>query len=190
LSSPLTIVGSAGTIPTAAPADQVRIAAGRASGADVALGVVWQEGCDASAHVRFARASMNLTSGAVTASAPLTIGDGVLPTVAFVDAGVLVPGRAGPGGVVPDANSAGGYVIAWSSPTGQLLAVRVDETGTRVVDDTPQRLDDAMRGAGARVGTVFVSASGTSRLEYAYAEAGDTPAVLGGAMSCLHAAMP
>jgi hypothetical protein len=185
LSSALSIVGgSAGTLATAAPADHVRIAAGRAAGADVALGVVWQEGCDAAAHVRFARASMNLTSGIVTASAPLTIGDGTLPTVGFVDEGVLVPGRTGPDGVVPDAASAGGYVVAWSSTTGQLLAVRVDETGARVVDDTPQRLDDVTRTAGSRVATVFESSSTGARLEYAYAEAGAAPAVLGGALSC------
>ena len=180
------------TVPSDAAPDHVQLAIGSVSGNEANVGVAWQTACGAMARVHFARVRIDLMHGTVVqSSTPIVLGNGALPTIAYLDSGVLAPGRVGPRGMTADDTNDGGFVVAWSATDGPLEAVRVSELGDVVVDATPLRLDDATRGVSAREGHLFTSTSSTARLEFAYAEAGATPAALGGQLSCRPAmAMP
>jgi len=182
----LALVGAASTLTTADVADHVQMASGTVGGELARVGIVWQTGCDASARVWFASAQLDLAVGAIVGrTEAIAIGDGSRPAVEYVEDGVLVPGRVRPtGAVIADETNDGGFVVAWTSTDGHLLAVRVAELGDLVVDEPPLQLDDASRRVGVRVGHLFSSTSSGSRLEYAYAESGAGAAVLGGTLSC------
>jgi hypothetical protein len=182
----LVTVGTPLRIPAGgAGVDHVRLAAGRLRGEVVDLGISWQQGCGATPRVYFVRVELNLAIGvSVRASTPIEIGEGALPSIAYVADGVLVPGRAGPGGVIADADNDGGWVVAWRSNDATLVARRISERDDLLVDTTAVRLDAPDASVRPSVVHLFASDATTQRLEYVYAESGSGAVVREGALSC------
>jgi hypothetical protein len=185
-SSMLVTVGTPLRIPAGGSGvDHVRLATGQLRGDVVDLGISWQQGCAGSARVYFMRVELNLVTGvSERASPPIEIGEGALPSIAYIPDGVLVPGRAGPGGVSADTDNDGGWVIAWRRNDATVVARRVSERDDLLVDATAVRLDAPDATVAPSLVHLFASDAMTQRLEYAYAESGSGAVVRGGALSC------
>jgi len=182
----LVAVGTSLRIPAGGPGvDHVRLATGQPRGDVVDLGISWQQGCGAAARVYFVRVEIDIATGLlVRASSPIELGEGALPSIAYIADGVLVPGRAGPGGVSADVDNDGGWVVAWRANDASVVARRVSERDDLLVDATAVRLDAPDSMARPSVVHLFASDAMTQRLEYAYAEAGSGAVVREGALSC------